>query len=264
VHREYANALLDLALAQTVQEYGPYSIREQRGNSVILRHLQEISSSSKLSVAISMPTEEWLEKATIVPFPIMKGLPSYRYFMALDSTAKKIETYGGFRGIKQFSFGQGRGWSTAKILEDNGFDVVYAGGYDTLFQMLKAKRYDLLMRGIYEIVPEYAQFKTHCPELVILEKAAIYTYLPMYFFVNKSLPDLAQRIELGLHKAHQAGVIDTLFYSYFTDPLKRIEISKNDVLYVENTNIDRSFFERDKPYLLPSIIELENKHRRLK
>src|SRR5690606_37003099 len=147
--------------------------------------------------------------------------------------------------LKTFEIGQGAGWSTAKILEDNGFKVVIGGTYKTLFPMLYANRFQLLMRGVYEIFPELDHYKPDMPELAIVDGIAIYTYLPMYFFVSKEQPDLGDRLEYGLKKAHESGQIDTLFAQYFGATLGYLNLDQRTVFCVANTNIDGSFYEND-------------------
>jgi hypothetical protein len=123
--------------------------------------------------------------------------------------------------------------------------------------MLEANRFQLLMRGIFEVEPELAANKTAMPNLIIIKNFAIYTYLPMYFFVAKNQPQLAERIEYGLKKAHTNGKMDRLFKTYFRDELKLLQNKNLKVFYLPNTNIDKTFFQHDKPYLLKSIIQME-------
>jgi hypothetical protein len=130
--------------------------------------------------------------------------------------------------------------------------------------MLEANRFQLLMRGIFEVQPEFNAYKSKMPNLVIVDEFAVYTYLPMYFFVAKNQPQLAERLEYGLKKAHTNGELDKLFNIYFGSDIKLINHKKIKTFYLPNTNIDNSFFEHDKPYLLKSIIELEEKNRRIK
>ena len=263
-HRAYADAVLAVALEASKEKYGPYRIVQEERQSVIRRQLVELEKGTSISVAVSMPTPEWLDKAIPVRFPLMKGISSYRLFLGNQNNKflfNKIKT---LNDLKQLNIGQGPGWSTGKILEDNGFKVVYGGPYPTLIPMLEANRFPLLMRSIFEVQPEFKAYKKIMPNLTIVDEFAIYTYLPMYFFVAKNQPQLAERLEHGLKKAHANGELDKLFNIYFTDDIKLIKHKNIKTFYIPNTNIDNSFFEHDKPYLLKSIIELEEKNRKIK
>jgi hypothetical protein len=255
-HREYADELLRLARESSRGKYGPYEIVQQAEQTVIRRQLQELEGGT-LSVAVSMPMPEWLEKARMVPFPIMKGLASYRLFFAHEKNLAQINQIDNLDALKAFSIGQGQGWSTGKLLEDNGFQVVYGGPYKTLFPMLGAERFQLLMRSAYEIGPEFALYKPAMPELGIVDGIAVYTYLPMYFFVSRSQARLADRLEYGLKEAHASGEFDKLFKQYFSETLALLNVGERRIFYLPNTNIAPSFYEQDKPYLLAPINQLE-------
>lgn len=257
LHREYADALLELALKSSEDLYGGYEIRQERGETVIRRQLLGIVRGDSLSVAVSMPSPDWLDNALLVPFPILKGLASYRLFLAHGSNLEVLNHIDDVEVLKTFEIGQGEGWSTGKILEDNGFKVVYGGPYKTLFPMLYANRFQLLMRGVYEIAPELDVYKPEMPELDIVDGIAIYTYLPMYFFVSRDQPQLAERLEYGLKKAHESGQLDELFMHYFSDTLNLLNLDERTIFCVPNTNIDSSFYENDKPYLLDAINTVE-------
>ena len=258
VHRDFADALLKLALEVSEDKYGPFTIIQEKHQSVMLRQLQELEKGERLSVAISMPMAESLEKAQVIHFPVLRGLSSYRMFLVHNNNLIKINEVESLNSLRALKVGQGPGWSTAPILENNGFQVVYSGRYSTLIPMLRADRFQLYMRSVYEIGPEYIVFKSDMPELEIADEIAAFTYLPMYFFVSKKYPQLAERLEFGLKKTHANGQFNDLFNQYFEDALKLMSVKKRKMFYIENTNIDESFFELDKPFLLESIKALKN------
>lgn len=257
VHRDFADVLLKLALQLSEDKYGPFKIIQHKNPTVILRQLQELERGETLSVAVAMPVNEWLSKAHVVQFPVLKGLSSYRMFLVHKKNLQAINNIDSIEVLRTLKVGQGPGWSTARILENNGFQIVYGGPYQTLIPMLKADRFQLFMRAVYEIGPEYQEFSSEELELSIAEDIAAYTYLPMYFFVSKQHPHLVERLEYGLKKAHANGQHEQLFQQYFGDALKLMNAKKRKVFYLNNTNIDASFFEADKPYLLDSIRKLE-------
>lgn len=255
-HRIYADALLAVALKLSEDKYGPYQIIQQKRSTVIRRQLVDLEKGA-VSVALSMPTPEWMERALPVRFPLMKGLSSYRFFLGNRDNHLLFNQVRTLGELKQLSIGQGPGWSTNKILEDNGFNVVYGGPYPTLIPMLEANRFQLLMRSVFEVVPEFNANNKKMPKLMIIENFAVYTYLPMYYFVTKHQPELAERLAYGLIKAHQNGELDKLFNHYFADDLKLLDKDALRIFKIPNTNIDNSFFNADKPYLLNSIVQLE-------
>lgn len=255
-HRDYADAVLALALKLSSDKYGPYRIVQQRQETVIRRQLLQLETGS-LSVAVAMPAQEWLDGALPVRVPLMRGLASFRFFLGHKDRLPLYEAVRTVDDLKALTIGQGPGWSTGQILEDNGFKVVYGGSHPTLIPMLRSGRFQLLMRSVYEVEPELRAQQAANPGLIVVENFAVFTYMPMYFFVAKSQPLLAERLEYGLKKAYANGEHDRLFNHYFGSSLKLLKTKRLRFLQVPNTNIDKSFFERDRPYLMDEVITLE-------
>ncbi len=254
-HREYSNALLELALELTREDYGDYRIIVDLEESVIRRQLMEMRRGERIYVAPAMPSSDWNENAERVAFPLMRGLASYRMFLARKDALPRLNAIQSLAELKTIPIGQGQGWSTSKILEAQGFDVAYGGPYPTLMPMLEAGRFDLLMRGVYEIEPELAQLVQSAPALGIVDQMAVYTYLPMYFFVSKNHEAFVGRLQLGLQRAFDSGRMDALYQQYFASSQQMIEQPRK-VFALKNTNIPSAFFDQDRPYLLPDIVRL--------
>ena len=262
-HRLYADELLNLALTLSAEKFGPFKIVQHKYQTVVGRQLLELEKGEWLSVAVSMPLPAWLEKADVVHFPIMKGLASYRMFFAHQAQQNKLADINSLTDLRSQVIGQGRGWSTAKILEDNGFSVMYGSTYETLFPMLEADRFQLLMRGVYEIEAEHKVYRQTMPELSIADNIAVYTYLPSYFFVSKKQPALTERLMFGLKKASDSGQCDKLFQRYFNRALSMMQTKQRKIFYLNNTNINAADFAEDNPYLLDYIRKLEAQKPRL-
>lgn len=254
MHRRYADQLLELALEYTLDEYGDVEIRQQPVETVVGRQLKQITISDGLSVAVAMPTQDWLEKAILVPVPLLRGLPSFRMFLGRNSERENLSRIMSSDELRTLLIGQGRGWSTANILEENQFQVVYATRYEQLIPILNANRFDILMRGSYEIGAEWNAFRDEEPLFYIVENFAVFTYLPMYFFVNENNPELAKRIYEGLDKAFDEGAMQALFDEYFKNYIPCIS-QTNKLFCLTNSNITPALFENDRKYLLPSVIE---------
>ncbi len=260
-HRTYADELLALALQLSSDRYGPYRLAQQREETVIRRQLVELQQGH-LSVAVAMPTREWLDGALPVRVPIMRGLASFRFFLGRESERQAYAAVRTADDLRSLSIGQGPGWSTAALLQQGGFKVVHGGPHSTLIPMLHAGRFQLLMRSIYEVEPELHSQRDNHPGLFIVDDFAVFTYMPMYFFVARRQPQLAERLTYGLKKAYANGQLDRLFTRFFGDSLKLLANPRLRLIHVPNTNIDRSFFERDRPYLLPAVIAQELAARR--
>ena len=249
----YYRDLLYLALESSEEEYGSYEVIHRESYMSSHRTLAELVSGQHLSVDVSMPKSHWADKTLVVPFPILKGLASFRLFLVLEKNQAAVNRIRSLDSLKLFSFGQGRGWSTNKILEDHGFSVVYGENYSGLFPMLGADRFQLLMRGADEILLEMQSFSHVVPKMGVAKNIAVFSYLPKYFNVTKMQPLLAERLEYGLKKSFDEGKVDALFNRYYAGLVDYLDVDSRRILHLRNTNIDPSLIRRDEPYLIRSI-----------
>ncbi|MFG6413776.1 substrate-binding periplasmic protein [Roseateles sp. DC23W] len=256
-HRVYADRLLALALSLSSDRYGPYRLEQQKQESVIRRQLLELEPGGTLSVAVAMPSAEWLERARAVRFPLMKGLSSFRFFLGSKANQPLYDGVHHIEDLKRLSIGQSPGWSTIKPLQDSGFRVGIGGAHATLIPMLQSGRFQLLMRSVFEVGPELQAHQRQQPDLMIVDDFTVFTYMPMYYFVARDQPRLAERIEYGLKLAHASGKLDRLFVQYFGASLALLKHRQLKVFRIPNTNIDPGFFQRDRPFLLDAVIAAE-------
>lgn len=77
--------------------------------------------------------------------------------------------------------------------------------------MLRVKRFDYMPRGAQEA---WAEMELHQGEGLQVESTIFLHYrVPFYFFVSRSRPELAARIERGLRMAQKDGSFERLFNS---------------------------------------------------
>lgn len=254
-HVEYLHRLLALALENTKAEFGEYRIQYHDTEIQPERQLRELEKGELVSVTFSHAKAKWDDASIRVPFPLAKGLGSYRFFFTLPKHLPALEKVNSLQDFYQFSFGQGRGWSTATILEEYQFRVVYSSRYVGLFIMLESERFDLLMRGSFEILGEEQHLKTAHPEIIYSPDIAMLTLLPMYFYVSDTQPELATRLEQGLKAAYESGEFDKLFAMYFNDARALVNSPSLRSFWIDNKNVDKEEYYEIKPYLLPELVE---------
>jgi len=252
----YCDELLRVALELSEDRYGPFVIEQQKHTTVLNRQRQNVIAGVNIDVASSMPKQAWLENTRRIPFPLLKGLASYRVFLTTTNHLAALDDVDSLAELSQFKIGQGIGWSTSKILEHHRFDVVYAPTLDSAFRMLQGQRFHLLMRGVYEGVAEVDAYTSSVPDLALVTHFGMFTYLPMYFFVHKENAALAERLEYGLKRAHETGRRDALLQTYFADTLAFLAQENLTLFYLENTNISDHLYAEDEPFLLDSIKNL--------
>lgn len=208
---------LHRALQVTMEEYGEYqlieSVKMEQGRSLI-----ELSKSqhSKLDVATYAPTTEREAQAIAIHIPLLSGLMGYRLCL-IDEQKQTL-----FQGIKNkqqlinnnITIGQHQDWPDTTILRFNNIQVQTTHKKELLFQKLIRGRFNCFSRGASEIYSEYLTYKSQ--GIAIESELLLYYPLPIFFFVNKSRPLLAERIRLGLQRLIESGEFDLTFKLYFT------------------------------------------------
>ncbi|MBD1390945.1 transporter substrate-binding domain-containing protein [Neiella sp. HB171785] len=251
----YNFELLNAALEITRADFGDYQLVSPTVVMLSKRIATELERGESLHIAASNVKESWKPHVITVPFPINKGLSSLRVFYATKERAEVLAQVRSIDQLKQFKFGQGQGWSTAKILQDHGFKVTKSYEYSTLPRMLQANRFDILMRSIREAVLEQDVLADPNSNIELVDNIAIYTYLPMYFHVTPKRPELAERLEVGLKRLDSAGEVEKLLRKHFERSVNLFTASERLVFYLENTNLEPGTYQRDLPYLLKTNLQ---------
>ncbi len=105
------------------------------------------------------------------------------------------------------------------------------------------------MRGVHELALEEKAVLRNT-NLSVVNKIAIYTYLPSYFHVSPHQAKLAKRLETGLKQLDKAGWLKRQLQYFFNDAMTLTSQKGRKVVFLENTNLPPGTFQRDKQYLL--------------
>jgi len=247
---DYSYELLAIALEVTKDVYGDYELNRSELSMSRERQYRELLSGNLLNVMVSPPKPGWGYNVIRVKLPIQKGIASFRLAFVMEKNRhllRKVSTLDDLRGV---TFGANFHWSTTIVLRANGLRVVAGESYLSLFDMLRMGRFQLFPRGLNEIYPELEEFQKSIPGLIVEDHTAMVMYLPSYFYVSPETPGIAERLEVGLRIASRKGALDKLFNQYFGDVVKKANLDKRKLIYVENPNIQPSMLEDDMPYLL--------------
>lgn len=238
---EYAIRMLKLALSKSGRKYR-VEVRDQALTSA--RLLQELVDGT-LDAHWTATSKDIEERTIPVRIPLYKGLLGYRVLLINRDNANLFSGVDSFNELKQYSFGQGRGWTDSTILEANGLDVVLAAKYESLFHMVDGGRFDAFPRGVHEPWGEI----TARPDLNLsVDTNVLLVYrMPYYLFVSSHRKELAEDIERGLRHAIDDGSFDITFLE---DPTVKAALEK--------TNLKgRAIFTLNNPEL-PAKTPLEN------
>lgn len=233
----YDRELLDMALRETEEQYGPYHISYASSAMSHKRTRVEIGRGRLINVVRS-PTNADLEVSTIpVRIPIFMGLLGYRVALIRAEDQARFNKILSLQDLAALRAGQGAGWVDIPILQKNGLSVVKGANYDSLFGMLSAGRFDYFPRGVNEILTELETHRDQYPSLSTEKTLLLHYPFPVYFFVSKKQPNLAKRLYQGLSILAERGDLERLLYRYFGQQIKKLNLAKRRVFYLKNPDL---------------------------
>jgi ABC-type amino acid transport substrate-binding protein len=206
----YFYRLLLLAVAKTQEDWGklevtelPYLLEDRR--------LRTSLSQGVVDVIWSPTSHEYEQRMLPVRISLLKDLNNYRLLLIRKGDQHKFTAIENLDDLAKLRGGISPQWTDAKIMEYNNLPLVKAVGYQKLFRMLAANRFDYFSRGVYQI---HAEIKMYGHLWLEVEQELMLSYPnEVYFFVNKNNPRLAKRIETGLVRALADGSFDELLMS---------------------------------------------------
>ncbi|BEV72676.1 MULTISPECIES: ABC transporter substrate-binding protein [unclassified Paludibacterium] len=234
---EYRWRVLDLALSHTRATDGPYRLQPYEGPPVSQSRAITLLERAQLDV-VAIPCSPVREKILRpVRFDILRGMLGYRILMVRAEEQTRFARLSDRQLRQQILLGFNSQWADYPILIANGFRVTPTVGYEELFAMLAAGRFDALPRGLNEIGPELEMFRAKYPGLVAEPGLALFFPLPVYFWVNQSNAALAERIGRGLNAALADGSLKALFQQYHQQEIARLRREHRRVILLTNPQL---------------------------
>lgn len=235
---QYERELLIQALEKTREEYGDYQIKMVGMPMSEWRLIKEIQRGVLINVH-EIPVMSMLNKKNVIPVlvPLRKGTLGYRVFLIHKDDRQKFQSIESLEQLKKLVAGQGKGWGDVPILRYNGINVVEGNNYEGLFLMLATKRFDYFSRGIGEAPHEYEYRKSKIPSLFLEEHILLIYAYPVFFYVNSRFPDIAERINKGLHIMLEDGSFDALFLKYNENLIRKAKLKKRKIFRIETPNL---------------------------
>ncbi len=228
----YRTALLQLVLDKTLDEgrcvLSPQftTVTQDRG----LALLQE----GRIDV-VSVPTTLQRERdLRPVRFDILRGLLGYRVLLIRKQQQADFAAVQTPEELRRFRLGFGSQWADLPLLQYNGFNVIAAPQYESLFGMLVRERFDAFPRGLNEAWQELSERQTDFPDLMVEPTLALNYPWPVYFFVRKDNQALAERLQRGLLKAEADGSMHQLFMRHHGHLLQQANLTKRRLFQLVN------------------------------
>lgn len=232
--QDYFVSLLELALEESRAPDEEIQLRFAEREYSQARWIYLAQHDPGNLVIWTMTNRQREEQLLPIRIPLFKGLFGKRVFIIRKQDQILFDQIKTREDLAKLTAGQGMHWPDVEILQANGLPVTTAATVDSLFKMLKAKRFDYFPRGVSEAWFELAQLGD---ENLVVEKNVMLEYpAAIYYFVNKNNADLARRIEVGLERMIAKGSFDEFFYSHRRTMagLEEITHSPRRKIYLEN------------------------------
>ena len=209
-HAVYFPQLLKLALEKTRAE-GPFEIVHIEQPLTSPRQATELRNNGIINLMWDGTNRQRETELWPVRISLLRHLNDYRVFLIRAEERERFAAIRTLDQLRALKAGAGVNWPSTEILRANDIPVVTSIAYEYLFPMLRAKRFDYMPRGSYEVFHEVKANERH--KLAIEETIVLHYPVPFYFFVSRDNAALGQRVERGLQAAIKDGSFDKLFYS---------------------------------------------------
>ncbi len=230
----YKYELIRQALEVSRPEFGDYQIIPYAMEPSPKRQSHLLSEGKKINILWGSPGTPLASGDAIeIPIDILNGLLGYRVCLTNGSS----ELWPQMRtpeDLQQLRIGQGLNWGDIGVYKYNGINPLQSTNFEGLFDMLGAKRFDCLPLGADEALFTYRRHKADFPQLQIDSHYLIHYEYPLYFYVSKSAPLLAERIQLGLQKLQKSGAFNKLFKYYLAADLRELNLAQRKLICLKS------------------------------
>ena len=213
ISHDYHIRLLDIALANSGVD---------RSN-VVIRQVPAISEG-RAKVELKKGTLinlYWLGAETAladdliaIEIPTTRGLIGFRKFIIAKSQRQEFAGINSLSALSLKIACQGQHWADTTILTQAGLRVTTSVNYETLFQMVALGRCDYFPRGYHDVLLELEQRATTYPELMRYDDIMLHYPFAVFFYVSKSAPELAEKLQAGMEIAAKTGQINELMQQH--------------------------------------------------
>jgi hypothetical protein len=223
----YPTRLLELALARANKDYRVTTspMRMQQSRALVM-----LEKNEGIDAVCFMTSPE--REASLLPIriPVDKGLIGMRLLLVERAQAAHFGEVTTLETLQKLRAGQGSAWPDTAILRANKLPVSTTTNYESLFQMLEARRIDYFPRSVNEIWEE----ADHHPRLAVAPGVMLHYTAASYFFVHKDNVQLAADLTEGLEKMIADGSFERLFQQYYADIIARSDLKNRRVIELRN------------------------------
>lgn len=258
---DYDTRALYLALEKTTAKYGPYRLVASPAMT-FSRAIASVSHNEYENFFIKLSYEDRYLAMDMryARFPVDLGIVGYRVCFSNPDSQARLAKVSTLDELRKLSHGQGRDWADVQILRHNGFRVIEAGSYESLFQMVANKRFDLFCRGTNEILSEFKAHK-QLQGLQVDDSITIAYPLPRFFYTHAANRQAAERIEEGLVLAYRDGSLQEAWRQNYQASIDFVQLGRRKVFRLDNPLLKQIDFDYQQYFYDPFATKKGKKNR---
>lgn len=231
-------SLLEAALRRTEAQYGPVRLEPSAEVLTELRQFAELDADRGiLHVTWATVSAERRTLARPILFDARRGLLGLRIALVDERRLPELAKITDIAALRRFTIGQGLAWPDVDVYRASGFQVQTVSGYENLFRMLLAGRFDLFPRGVGEVYDEYLARRTQMPRLAIDPHLLLVYPYPYQYYFAPSQSALAARVEKGLQAMKADGSFDAHLWRFHGAAVARAQLRERRALRLINPNL---------------------------
>lgn len=227
----YGAELLDLALSKLQRPYKIIAPEKQNMNE----------GRGELEVVLGNLDLQWMsttsereDKMIPIRIPIYRGIMGLRLLLIQKDRLEEMSQIKSLSDLRKYKGVHGTHWGDLPVYAANNLSVHTHVKYESLFSLLSIGRVHYFHRGLNEIWGEIERYQD---SLTIADGVMLYYPLPVYYFVTKSKPDLAQMLERGLRMALEDGSFEQHFLNFHSGFIAKGNLPNRQLIRLVNPDL---------------------------
>lgn len=237
--------VLELALEKLNHSYEIQTpdeqfVNEKRGEQQII--------AGQLDLEWMSTTQDRENRMIPIKLPLYRGMLGLRLLLTTPKMQPHISEITTIRDLRKYIGGHGSHWGDLGVYELNGLKVDTSASYENLFTKLIGGRFDYFHRGLNEIWDEQKRFDS---QLEIADNIMLFYPHPVYFFVSKHRPKLAEKLRRGLKIALEDGSYKALFVKHFDHYIRLGKLENRNLIMLNNPAVPGDTPAMDTSWWMP-------------
>ena len=228
----YQEELLSELLRVTEYQYGKVKLEVYPGVMSASRADKELGYGRHIHIMFN--ARKVSERDFRITSPILQSVLGLRNLVVLKKHVPIFQSIDSFQDFRIKSVGQVLGWHDSAVYMNAGINVIEALEYSKLFTMLNAERFNYIPLSIVEARGSLLLAKEGSEKFELLDNVYIYYPWPIYINISHHYPELVDRINYGIKRMLDSGLLERIFHKHFHSYLDQIEKDNSKVIVLVN------------------------------